>query len=93
MSGRLRSAFDLLMPDVKTRVQQKQLKQKENHDTKKGLRRFAPVDNVFIRIYSYGPKGIPAFVASSSVSYNVTIGSGATFPKRETFTCASQGLC
>lgn len=80
MSRRLRSTFDLLMPNVKTRVQQKQLKQKENHDTKKRLRRFAPGDNVFIRNYSYGPKWIPAVIASSSgpVSYTVTIGSGQT---------------
>lgn len=56
----------MLIPDVKTRVQQKELKQKENHDTKKRLRRFAPGDNVFIRNYSYGPKWIPAVIIVSS---------------------------
>lgn len=71
------------MPDVKTRVQQTQLKQKENHDTKKRLRRFAPGVSVFIRNYSYGPKWIPAVVVSSSgpVSYTVTIGSGQTIKR------------
>lgn len=80
MSRRLRSAFDLLMPDMKTKVQQRQLKQKENHDTKKRLRSFAPGDNVFIRNYSYSPKWIPAVIVSSSgpVSYTVTIGNGQT---------------
>lgn len=80
MSRRLRSASDLLMPDVKTKVQQKQQKQKENHDTKKRLRRFAPGDKVFIRNYSFGPKWIPASLASSSgpMSHTVTIGSRQT---------------
>ncbi|XP_030580469.1 uncharacterized protein K02A2.6-like [Archocentrus centrarchus] len=83
MSRRLRSAFDLLMPDVKTKVQQKQLKQKESHDTKKKLRSFAPGDKVFIRNYSYGPKWIPAVILSSSgpVSYTVTIGNGQTLKR------------
>ncbi len=52
MSRRLRSALDVLLPDVKAKVQQKQLKQKKNHDTKKRLRSFAPGDNVFVRNYS-----------------------------------------
>ncbi|XP_061570028.1 uncharacterized protein K02A2.6-like [Cololabis saira] len=80
MSRRLRSAFDLLLPDVKTRVRQKQLKQKENHDLKKRLRSFAPGDNVFIRNFSFGPKWIPAVIESSSgpVSYTATLGNGKT---------------
>ncbi|XP_039887198.1 uncharacterized protein K02A2.6-like [Simochromis diagramma] len=80
MSRRLRSVLDLLMPDVKTKVQHKQLKQKENHVTKKRLRSFTPGDKVFIRNYSYGPKWIPAVIvrASGPVSYIVTIGSGQT---------------
>ena len=83
MSRRLRSALDILMPDVKTKVQQKQLKQKENHDNKKRLRSFAPGDNVFVRNYSYGPKWIPAVITSSSgpVSYTVTIGNGQTLKR------------
>lgn len=69
---------------MKTRVQQKELKQKENHDTKKRLRRFAPGDNVFIRNYSYRPKWIPAVIIVSSsgpVSYTVTIRSGQTMKR------------
>uniref|UniRef100_A0A3B3B4L9 Gypsy retrotransposon integrase-like protein 1 n=1 Tax=Oryzias melastigma TaxID=30732 RepID=A0A3B3B4L9_ORYME len=83
MSRRLRSAFDPLMPDVKTRVQKKQLKQKEIHDTKKTLRSFGPGENVFVRNYSYGPKWIPAVVLGSSgpVSYNVSIGNGGTMKR------------
>ncbi|XP_033988673.1 uncharacterized protein K02A2.6-like [Trematomus bernacchii] len=78
MSRRLRSALDLLLPDVKTRVQQKQLKQKQSHDTNRKLRSFSPGDKVFIRNYSYGPKWIAAVIESSSgpVSYTVIIGSG-----------------
>lgn len=56
MLRRLRSAFDLLMPDVKSKVQQKQLKQKQTHDTNRTVRSFSPGDNVFVRNYSYGPK-------------------------------------
>lgn len=62
MSRRLRSAFDLLMPDVKTKVRQKQLKQKENHDTK-WIPKWIPA----VIVSSSGP-----------VSYTVTIGNGQT---------------
>ena len=62
MSRRLRSALDALLPDVKAKIQQKQLKQKKSRDTKKGLRSFVPGDNVFVRNYSYGPKWIPAVI-------------------------------
>lgn len=76
MSRRLRSAFDLLMPEVKTKDQQRQLKQKENHDTKKRRE----VLHQFCRNYSYSPKRIPAVIVSSSgpVSYTGTIGNGQT---------------
>ena len=78
MARRPRSQFDLLMPDVKTKVQQKQLKQKEYHDTTKPLRCFAQGDTVYIKNYSYGPKWIPAVIHSSSgpVSYKVIVGNG-----------------
>lgn len=59
MSWRLRSAFDLLMRDIKTNVQQRQLKQKARYDTSNKLRSFSPGDRVYIRNYSYGPKWIP----------------------------------
>lgn len=80
MSRRLRLALDILLPDVKAKVQQKQLQQKKNHKIKKRLRSFTPGDHVFVRNYSYGPKWIPAVIASSSgpVSYTVTLGNGQT---------------
>ncbi|XP_056136247.1 uncharacterized protein K02A2.6-like [Lampris incognitus] len=80
MSRRLRSTLDLLTPDVKTKDQQKQMKQKQAHDGHTKLRSLAPGDEVFIRNYSYGPKWIPAVVESLSgpVSYTVTVGSGQT---------------
>lgn len=40
MSRRLRSTFDLLLPDLAAKVQKKQLKQKEEHDNSVGLRTF-----------------------------------------------------
>lgn len=78
MSRRLRSALDLVVPDVKTKVQQKQLKQKENHDTRSKQRSFASGDDVLIRNYSYGPKWIPGVVqdCSGPLSYTVSVGSG-----------------
>ena len=42
---RLRSASDLLKPHTKSKIEKKQLKQKENHDkTVEWLRRFSPGD-------------------------------------------------
>ncbi|XP_041961667.1 uncharacterized protein K02A2.6-like [Alosa sapidissima] len=83
MARRLRSVFDLLLPDMKSKVQEKQLKQKQAHDTSKRLRSFSPGDKVFIRNYSYGPKWIPAVIqdASGPVSYTVIIGSGQTMKR------------
>nr|XP_023659478.1 uncharacterized protein K02A2.6-like [Paramormyrops kingsleyae] len=78
LSRRLRSVLDLILPDVKAKVQEKQLKQKRIHDTNKRLRTFTPGDEVYIRNYSYGPKWVPAVIqdASGPVSYTVIIGSG-----------------
>ncbi|XP_041651122.1 uncharacterized protein K02A2.6-like [Cheilinus undulatus] len=45
MSRRLRSTLDLLIPDVKSKVQRKQLKQKQTHDTNRKLRCFEPGDD------------------------------------------------
>ena len=77
-SRRLRSVFDVMLPDVKTKVQNKQLKQKLAHDTNKRLRNFLPGDKVYIRNYSYGPKWIPAVIQDGSgpLSYTVVVGGG-----------------
>lgn len=50
------------------------------HDIKTRLRSFAPGDHVFVRNYSYGPKWIPAVIASSpgTVFYTATLGNGQT---------------
>lgn len=78
MSWRLRSVFDMLMPDIKSKVQNNQLTQKETQDTNRKLRSFAPGDNVSIRNYSYGRKWIPIDVqyASGLLSYTVAVGKG-----------------
>lgn len=56
MARRLRSAFDLLFPDFRAKVVQKQWIQKKYHDTQQNLRNFVPGDPVFTRNYGYGPK-------------------------------------
>ncbi|XP_062380634.1 uncharacterized protein K02A2.6-like [Sardina pilchardus] len=78
MNRRLRSAFDLLKPDIKSKIQQRQLKQKENHDKTTRLRRFSPGDAVYTRNYGLGPKWVPATVESPTgpVSYTVILGNG-----------------
>ncbi|XP_016335635.1 uncharacterized protein K02A2.6-like [Sinocyclocheilus anshuiensis] len=78
MARKLRSTFDLLLPDIKAKVQQKQQKQRESHDKNAKLRVFTTGDDVLVRNYSYGPKWIPAVIVNSSgpVSYTVAVGSG-----------------
>lgn len=78
MNRRLRSAFDLLKPDIKAKIEQKQMKQKENHDKTARLRRFSPGDAVYARNYGLGPKWVPATVESPTgpVSYTVVLGNG-----------------
>lgn len=75
MARKLRSTFDLLLPDIKAKVQQKQ---QESHDKNAKLRVFTTGDDVLVRNYSYGPKWIPAVIVNSSgpVSYTVAVGSG-----------------
>ncbi|XP_060786568.1 LOW QUALITY PROTEIN: uncharacterized protein K02A2.6-like [Neoarius graeffei] len=78
MSRRLRSTLDLLLPDVKSKIRKKQLKQKEHHDTRSKGRSFNSGDVVYIRNYSHGPKWIPAVVDENTgpVSYTVQTGDG-----------------
>lgn len=49
MSRRLRSTLDLLLPDVKSKIRKKQLKQKEQNDTHSKWRSFSPGDDVYTR--------------------------------------------
>lgn len=78
MSRRLRSTLDLLLPDVKSKIRQKQLKQKGQHDTHSKWRSFSPGDEVYTRNYSHGPRWIPAVVVDNTgpVSYTVQTGDG-----------------
>ncbi|KAI2646062.1 hypothetical protein H4Q32_027944 [Labeo rohita] len=80
MSRKLRSPFDLLLPDVKTKILKKQQKQKEGHDKTCKLRSFEVGDSVYVRNYSGGPKWIPAVVKSCTgpLSYKTALGQGQT---------------
>lgn len=49
MSRRPGSAFDLLLPDLKSKVEKTQWTQKCNHDANTRLRSFAPGDLVFTK--------------------------------------------
>ena len=78
MSRKPRSAFDLLLPDLKSKVEKKQWKQKVNHDTRTKFRSFSPGNPVFIKNYGYGPKSIPGKIESCTgpLSCTVVIGNG-----------------
>ncbi|XP_041823137.1 uncharacterized protein K02A2.6-like [Melanotaenia boesemani] len=78
MSRRLRSTLDLLLPDVKSKIRKKQLKQKEHQDTHTKWRSFASGDEVYVRNYSHGPRWIPAVIDEHTgpVSYTVQTGDG-----------------
>lgn len=78
MSRRLRSTLDLLLPDVKSKIRKKQLKQKEQNDTHSKWRSFSPGDDVYTRNYSHGPRWVPAVVEETTgpVSYTVQTGDG-----------------
>ena len=75
MSRRLRST--LLLPDVKSKIQKKQLKQKSQHDLHSKWRGFSPGDDVYIR-NSHGPRWVPAVIEMNTgpVSYTVQTGDG-----------------
>uniref|UniRef100_A0A1A7YSF0 Gypsy retrotransposon integrase-like protein 1 n=2 Tax=Iconisemion striatum TaxID=60296 RepID=A0A1A7YSF0_9TELE len=78
MSRKLRSTLDLVVPDLKTKVRHKQMKQKRDHDAHCKERGFTPGDDVLIRNYSYGPKWIPGVIQTSTgpLSYSVCVGTG-----------------
>lgn len=84
MSRRLRSTLDLLLPDVKTKIRQNQLKQKERHDAHSKWRCFSPGEDVYARNYSHGPKWIPAVIEESTgpLSYTVQTGDGHSKRRR-----------
>ena len=72
-SRRPRSAFDLLRPDLRAKVERKQWTQKRNHDTQQKQRSFVPGDPVFTRNYGYGPKWVPATIGSCTGPLSFTV--------------------
>lgn len=46
------SQFDLLMPELQSWLQQKQVEQKKDHDTSRNLQCFVSGDKVYIKNYS-----------------------------------------
>ena len=61
MGRKLRSRLDLMQPSLTSRVQQSQMTQKKNHDTKKPYRQFAEGDLVYAENFStnIGTKWLP----------------------------------
>lgn len=78
MSRRLRSTLDLLLPDVKSKIRKKQLKQKEQHYTHSKWRSFSPGDEVYTRNYSHGSRWVPAVIEENTgpVSFTAQRGDG-----------------
>lgn len=72
---KLRSTFDLLLPDIKAKVQQKQ---RECHDKNPKLWVFTTGDDILMCNYIYGPRWIPTVIVNSSgpVFYTIAVGSG-----------------
>lgn len=78
MGWRLRTTFDLLILDLKAKVQAKQQREKNSHDQGTKMSNFKMGDEVYIRNYSYGPKWLLAVIKNCTgpVSYSVAIGNG-----------------
>ncbi|XP_061584204.1 LOW QUALITY PROTEIN: uncharacterized protein K02A2.6-like [Cololabis saira] len=78
MNGKLRSTLDLLHPDLQSRVQHKQWKQKEQHDQHARARSLQEGAPVYTKNFSAGPSWIPGMVESVTgpVSCTVLLGSG-----------------
>lgn len=76
MSRRLHSTLELLLPNVKSKIRKRKLKQKEQHKAHSKWRSFFPGDDVYIHNYSYRPKWIPAVVQQNTgpVPYTVQTG-------------------
>ena len=66
MGRTLRSRLDILKPHVEQRVQDKQLRQKVDHDKLSRTRHFSTGDHIFVRNYAKGEKWVPAKLIDSS---------------------------
>ena len=75
MGRNLKSRFDLLKPNVSTRVEQKQQQQKDNYDTHAVPRQFEE-EEVYVRDFRPGHAWLPGKIVKCSgpVSYRVKIG-------------------
>ena len=80
MGRKLRSRLDLLEPSLTSKVQQSQLAQKLNRDTKMPHRQFTEEDLVYAENFSYnsGPKWLPSKVdkVTGSLSYVIELTNG-----------------
>ena len=78
MGKRLRTRLDLLKPDIHKRVEEKQAKQKEAHDTSARFREFSQGDKVFVRNFGQGERWLHGEVAevTGPVSYRIRMAGG-----------------
>ena len=83
MGRRLRSCLDLLQPNLTSKVQQSQLTQQQNHDTKKPYRQFVEGDLVYAENFSATSdiKWLPGKVTkiTGPLSYVIELSDGNTF--------------
>ena len=82
MGRRLRSRLDLLQPSLTSKVQQSQMTQKQNHDTKKPYCQFAEGDLVYAENFSTNrdKKWLPGKVimVTGPLSYVIELSDGNT---------------
>ena len=82
MGSRPKPRLDLLRPDMKARVERKQVKQKELHDQHARERQLKPDDRVYVRNFSNISKQqwLPGIILKQSgpVSYVVRCSRGGT---------------
>lgn len=79
MGRRLRSRLDRFFPDLTLRVEDKQLKQAQQHDCSKPLRSFKQGDRVYVKDFTTShPKWIPGKIVKTTgpLSYHVELLSG-----------------
>ena len=81
MGRQLRSRLDLLFPAVSQKVESKQLKQKEEHDSTKPVRTFSIGDLVYVDDFTASPqKWIPGKIVevTGPLSYCIELLDGST---------------
>ena len=78
LGKRLRTRLDLLKPDIHKRVEEKQAKQKEAHDTSARVREFSLGDKVFVRNFGQGERWLHGEVVevTGPVSYRIRMAGG-----------------